>query len=203
MRHAGNADTFGEIPLLFAVNGRFAPTQRPQLRFDPLTRLPVRAIDRDGAIELEITDIIALLTVDMIEDLGIGEITVEGEIARYRLLNDPIDQLFAEYGVILEGLACRDAALLLTKPPKLQRVVLEGGADIVSDQVIVGDQMALVGMIPEPAGIFNQFAVMVDQRYVDTFIVLYRNRLEVDGENLRVVFNSLIKKKKMISLVRL
>src|SRR6266508_2196866 len=167
VRHTWNADTFGEIPLLFAVNGRFAPTQRPQLRFDPLTRLPILAIDRDRAIELQITDIRALLTVDMIEDLGIGEVAVKGEIARYSLLDHPIDQLLAEYGVILEGLACGDATLLLTKAPKLQRVVLEGGADIVGDQVIVGDQMALVGMIPEPAGIFNQLAVMVDQGIIN------------------------------------
>ncbi len=31
----------------------------------------------------------------------------------------------------------------------------------------MGDQMALLGMIPEPAGIFNQFPVMGDQRIIN------------------------------------
>ena len=39
VRDARNADTFGEIPLLLAVDGRFAPTQRPELRLRP-TRWP-------------------------------------------------------------------------------------------------------------------------------------------------------------------
>jgi hypothetical protein len=30
----------------------------------------------------------------------------------------------------------------------------------------MGDQMPLIGMIPEPAGIFNQLAVMGDQRVI-------------------------------------
>ena len=31
----------------------------------------------------------------------------------------------------------------------------------------MGDQMALIGMIPEPAGIFDQLAVMGDQRVIN------------------------------------
>src|SRR5215470_5588449 len=38
---------------------------------------------------------------------------------------------------------------------------------IVREQVIVRDEMALLGMIPEPAGILNQFAVMVDQGVIN------------------------------------
>src|SRR5262249_32585047 len=167
VRDAGNADTFGEVPLLLAIDGRFAPTQRPQLRLHPIARLPVLAIDRDGAIELQIPDVVAVLAGDVVEDLGIGEVTVEGEIAGNGLLDHPIDQVFAEQSMILEGFACGDAGLLLTETPELQRVVLEGGADVVSDQVIMGDQMTLVGMIPEPAGIFNQLPVMVDQCVID------------------------------------
>src|SRR3954468_2550861 len=55
-----NADTLGEIPLLLAIHSGLAPTQRSQLRFDPLAGLPVLAIHRDGSIELQITDISAL-----------------------------------------------------------------------------------------------------------------------------------------------
>src|SRR5215212_3024295 len=45
--------------------------------------------------------------------------------------------------------------------------MLEGGTNIIGNQVIVGDQMPLVGMVPEPADIFNQLAVMVDQRVIN------------------------------------
>src|SRR6266542_2793471 len=100
---AGNADTFGEVPLLFVIDGRFAPTEWSELGLHPLARLPVLAIDRDGAIELQIPDVVAVLAGDMVEDLRVGEVTIEGEIAGNRLLDHPIDQLFAQYGVILEG----------------------------------------------------------------------------------------------------
>ena len=167
MRDTRNADTLGEVPLLLAIHGGLAATQRSQLRFDPLAGLPVLAIHADGSIELQITDIIALQAVDMIEDFGIGEVAVEGDIARNIVLNHPIDQLFAERSVIVEGHACGDAGLLLAEAAELQWVVLAGGTDVVGDQVIMGDQMTLFGMIPEPAGIFNQLAVVVDQCVID------------------------------------
>ena len=49
VRDAGNADTFGKVPLLFAISRRFAPTQRPQCTLHPRTGFPVFPIDRDGA----------------------------------------------------------------------------------------------------------------------------------------------------------
>src|SRR5262245_47697178 len=39
--------------------------------------------------------------------------------------------------------------------------------DIVGKQVIMRNQVTFVSMIPEPAGIFDQFAVVVDQGVVD------------------------------------
>ena len=103
----------------------------------------------------------------MIEDLGIGEVTVERKIAGDGLLDHPIDQLFAEHGVILEGVACGDAGLLLAKAAELQWVMLERGADVVGDQVIMGDPMTRLGMIPEPADILNQLAAVVDLRVIN------------------------------------
>src|SRR4051812_2001967 len=38
---------------------------------------------------------------------------------------------------------------------------------VVREQVIVRDEVPLLGMIPEPAGILNQFAVMVNQGVID------------------------------------
>src|SRR5262249_4520982 len=72
MLDAGNADTLGEIPLLLAVDSRFAPTQWSQFGLHPLTGLPVASIDRDGAIELQIADVSAAVAVDVIEDVGMG-----------------------------------------------------------------------------------------------------------------------------------
>ena len=60
----------------------------------------------------------------MVEDLGVGEVTVEGEIARNRLLNHPIDQLFAQHRVILEGRPVGHAGVLLAEAAKFQGVVL-------------------------------------------------------------------------------
>jgi tetratricopeptide (TPR) repeat protein len=86
MVDAGNADTLGKIPLHLAVHGRFAPAEWPQLCLHPVTCFPVFPIDRDGAIELQVADVIPAMAVDVVEDLGIGEVAVEGEIARNGLL---------------------------------------------------------------------------------------------------------------------
>jgi hypothetical protein len=76
--------------------------------------------------------------------------------------------------VILERLAGGDAGFLLAEAPELQRIVFERGTDIVGDQVVMGDQMALVGVIPEPAGIFNQFPVMINQRVINRDYTVWR-----------------------------
>ncbi len=165
--HTWNADTLGEVPLNLAIHAGLAATQWSQLRFDPLAGLGVLAIHSDGSIELQITDIRPPLAVDMIEDFGIGEVTVEGDIAGNVLLHHPIDQLFAEHSVILERFTGGATGLLLAEAAELQWVMLAGSADVVGDQVIMGDQMTLVSMIPEPAGIFDQLAVVVDQRVID------------------------------------
>ncbi len=167
MRDAGNADTFGEVPLLLTIDGRFAPTQRPQLRLHPLAGFPVLAVDGDRAIELQIADVIALLAGDMVEDLRVGEVTVEGKIAWDRLIDHPIDQLFAQNGMILEGCFVGHTGLLLAEAAELQRIVFARGTHVIGDQIVMGDQMPLIGMIPEPAGIFNQLAVMGDQRVIN------------------------------------
>ena len=45
--------------------------------------------------------------------------------------------------------------------------MLATSADVVDDDVIVGDLVALLGMIPEIAHIFNVFAAVVDQDIID------------------------------------
>src|SRR5262245_35667689 len=114
-----NADALGEIPLLLAINGRFAPTQRSQFALYPVTGFPVFPIDRDGAIELQIADVIAAVAVDVVKDVGVGEVTIEGEVARNTLLDDPINQFDAQDGVVLECTALGLTAVLLAKAAEL------------------------------------------------------------------------------------
>jgi hypothetical protein len=125
MLDAWNTDTLGEVPLDLAIHGRFAPAERPQCGLGPVARLPILAIDCDGAIELQIPNVVAVLAGDVIEDLGVGEVTVEGEITRNSLINHPIDQFFAEDGVVLKRRIFRDTDVLLPKAAELQGVVFE------------------------------------------------------------------------------
>src|SRR5436853_4844471 len=168
MRDPRNADTLGEVPLLLVIDTRFAPTQRSQFGLHPLTGFPVASIDADRTIELQIADVIPFVAVNVIENVGMGEVAVEGEIAWNDLLDHPIDQLFTENSVVLEGRSVGNAGVLLAEATELQGIVLAGGTNIISNQVIVGDQMPLIGMIPEPAGIFNQLAVVIDERVIDS-----------------------------------
>src|SRR5205814_3615687 len=109
----------------------------------PVTGFPVVPIDRDGAVELQITDIISAIVVDVVEDVGIGEVTVEGEITRNVLLDDPINQFLTQDSMVLEGRAMGETGILLAEAAELQGIVLAGGTDIVGNQVVVGDQVPL------------------------------------------------------------
>src|SRR4051812_21028947 len=103
----------------------------------------------------------------MVKDGRLGEVTVEGESAGDVPVADPIDQLLAQGGVILE----RDLQVLtkvfLLEAAKIQGVVLAGGADIVDNQVVMSDFVTFLSMIPEPADVRDQLAAMVNQGVVD------------------------------------
>src|SRR5262249_38249776 len=57
--------------------------------------------------------------------------------------------------------------ILLAEATKVQRIMLPTGADVVHDDVVVSDLIALLGMIPEPADVLNAFAMVVDEGIVD------------------------------------
>ncbi len=103
----------------------------------------------------------------MIEHLGAGEVTVDGEVARDIPLADPVDQLTAQCGVVAERLVQGLADLLLAEEAKLQGIMLAAGADVVGEEVVLGDLVPFLGVIPEPAGVGDQQAVPVDQGVVD------------------------------------
>ena len=49
--------------------------------------------------------------------------------------------------MVLERLARGFALLAFFEPAKLQRVMLAAGADVVDEQIIVGDLVAALGMV--------------------------------------------------------
>src|SRR5262245_33693740 len=140
---AGNADTLGEIPLLLALDSRFAPAQRSQFAFHPLTGFPVLTIDGDGAIELQIADVSAAVAVNVVEDVSMGEVTVEGEIARNVVLDDPIYQFLTQDSVVLEGHAGSDTGILLAEATEFQGIVLARRTDVVGNQIVMVDQRVI------------------------------------------------------------
>src|SRR5262245_47630379 len=58
------------------------------------------------------------------------------------------------------------ALLLLLEAAELQGEVLAGGADVVGDQIVVGDLVAFLRVVPEPADVLDARAVVVDQGVV-------------------------------------
>jgi hypothetical protein len=134
---------------------------------NPVTGLPLAPFDDDGAIGFQVADIRTVVSVDVVDDLGIGEVAVEGDLTWDSLSYDPIDQFDTQIGVALEWRFLTLAIFALAKATELERIVLAAGMDVGGEQIVMGNQVALVSMIPEPAGILDQFAVVVDQRVID------------------------------------
>src|SRR5262249_14669647 len=77
---------------------------------------------------------------------------------------DPVDQSTAQGGMVAERLLQSLADLLLAEETELQGVVLAAGTDVVDEQVVLGDLVPLLGMVPIPAGVRDQQPVPIDQR---------------------------------------
>jgi len=162
----GDANAFGKIPLpspvdhhRFAVLAGDLPGQ--------VLGLDRPALKENLAIELQIPDVGAILGVNVVEILGPGEIAVKGEIAGNPLLYDPIDQLTDEPVMIGEFDAALLAILPFEEAVELQRIVFAGGADVIDDDIVVGDIVPLLGVVPEVAGVLHEFAGMVHQDVID------------------------------------
>ena len=131
------------------------------------------ALPLDLAVELQVAHVAprpaeaVLLGVDVVEVLGVGEVAVEREIAGNFPLAHPIDQLAEQLRVVLERLAGGLALLALLEAAELQRIMLAAGANVIDEQVVVGDLVALLGVVPKPAHVLDELAVVVDQRVVD------------------------------------
>src|SRR5512142_907383 len=69
--------------------------------------------------------------------------------------------------MVAERLPDRLADLLLAEEAEFQGVVFAAGADVVDEQVVLGDLVPLFGVVPVPPGVGDQEAVPVDQGVVD------------------------------------
>src|ERR1041384_4014377 len=77
-----------------------------------------------------------------------------------------INQLHAQHSVVLK--LALSTNLTLLKPAPFNRIMRSRGTYIVRDEVIMRDDVPLIGMIPEPPDVLNQLAVMIPQRVVVT-----------------------------------
>jgi hypothetical protein len=170
--HVGNPHCHGKIPLPLLADPQLLAVARCD-RGRQVVGLDDLALELQLAVALQIADVaprspkVVLLLVDMVEDLGAGEVAIHGEVAGDLPLADPVDQFAAQGGMVPERFLQRLADLLLAEQPELQGVVFAAGADVVDEQVVLGDLVPLLGVIPEPAGIGDQQAVTVDQGVVD------------------------------------
>jgi hypothetical protein len=103
---------------------------------------------------------------NVVEDLGIGEVAIHREVAGDLAIADPVDQLAGQDGMVAERLLQRLADLLLAEEAEFQGVVLAAGADGVDEEVVLGNLVPLLGMVPIPAGVGDELAVAVDQGVV-------------------------------------
>ena len=90
------ADALAEIPLGASSDGDLLAASRQQLLCNPVAGFPVPSFHDDGAIGFQVTYIGTLLGMDVVDDFGIGEVAIEGDIARNALADHPIDQLDAQ-----------------------------------------------------------------------------------------------------------
>ena len=167
-----DADSCREIPLLLT-----ATLERlPAFRFDlgsHFLRLQFVTLPPDLPVELQVAHITSwtvetvFLRVDVVETLGIGKEAVESEITGNLPLTRPVDQLTEEFRGVQELFARFLALRLLPEAAELQRIVFSAGADVIGDQVIMGQFASLFSVIPKPADVFDQLAIVVDQYVID------------------------------------
>jgi len=162
----GDAYRLTEPVLGFAVDGD-ALTGTDRDRRGPLAGFALLIADLKFPIELEIAHVHPVIAMDVVQHLRVGKIAVEGEDPWDAPLDHPIDQVATEVGMAQEWGLFRLTQLPLAEAAKLQRIVFARATDVVNNEVTVGNQVALVGVIPEPAHILDQLAIVVDEGVVE------------------------------------
>lgn len=160
-----DANGFREIPLRVIADRELGANKRAKRR-DPSIHCRILSTNRNHAIELQIANVAAIVMLDVVHNRSVGEIAVKGKVARNALGDDPINELLGQGRMVLEWMLVI-TLFALAKAPKVEWVVLAGRIDVVDEQIVVGNQVALIGMIPKPANIVDQFAIVVDQGVIN------------------------------------
>ena len=117
-----DANGLGEVPLGVAADRELGADKRAKRR-NPLAHRCILPVDRDHAIEFQVADVATVVPLDMVHDRPVGEIAVEGELARDTFGNDPINQVLRQIGMALKGMGVI-ALLALAEAPEVERIVL-------------------------------------------------------------------------------
>src|SRR5271165_4129531 len=170
--HVGNPHGHCEVPLPFVTDPHLLAIScrnrgREVVGLDDVS-LPLQL-----AVALQIANVTPrpsqaiLLAVNVIEDLGTGEVRVHREVTGDLTLTYPVDQLTAQHSVVAEGFLQGLAHLLLAEEAELQGIMLAAGADIVSEEVVLSNLVSFFGVVPVPPGVGDQHAITIDQGVVD------------------------------------
>jgi len=170
--YIGDTDGCGEVPLLLTAAFERLATIRINLRGHFLG-LQFVALPPNFAVEFQVAHVTAgtaetvFFIVNMVKARRVGEITIESKIAGYLPLARPVDQLAKKLRVVEKLLAGYVALVAFSEAAKFQWVMFPAGTDVVGDQVVVSQLVPSLGMIPKPADVFDEFAVVVDQYVID------------------------------------
>src|SRR5262245_48422245 len=104
---------------------------------------------------------------NMVQDLGISKITVEREGAGNVMVVNPIDQIAGQHRVIPEGDLQAITQILFLEAVKIQGIMFATGADVIDKDIVVGDLIAVFGVIPKPTGVLDVLTVVVDEDVID------------------------------------
>lgn len=101
-----------------------------------------------------------------IENLSIGEVAVEGEVAGDLLLAEPIHPLAAGGRVVEEVLSDGLALLPLAEPPKFHGTVLPATAHVMNNHRLTGDLAPLPAVVPELTHVLDKLSVAAGKQVV-------------------------------------
>src|SRR6516162_11057060 len=170
--HVGDAHAHREVPLPSLTDPHLLAITCGD-RGRQIVGLDDPSLPLQLAVTLEVADIppgpsqAILLAVNVIEDLSAGEVRVHREVAGDLALTNPVDQLTTQGSMVAELLFQGLADLLLAEQAELQGVMLAAGADVVGEEIVLGDLVPLLRVVPEPPRVGDQHSVAIDQGIID------------------------------------
>ena len=130
MVHVGDANAFGEVPLPQTVDHHRFTSFGVDLA-GQFIGSDLLALENDLTVEFQVAYVGPVISVNMVEIFGAGEVTVEGEVTGDVSCYHPVNQPANVFIVIDKFDTFFLAMLTFDEPVELQRVVFAGGTDII------------------------------------------------------------------------